>query len=83
MNSRVAHWKGVMRMSGPNEGSGAGGWFEGHNALVEQDGGKVNIYFNDGNPLGPGHGHIVTNADGGVEYWRRIGESQADIDSRR
>ncbi len=65
-----------------NEGSGANGSFDGHNAYIEQNADKVNIYYGPNGPLGPGHGHVVTNPDGGVQYWREPGAQQPTMDDR-
>lgn len=65
-----------------SSGSGANGSFEGHPALIEQTGGKVDIYYGPNGPLGPGHGHVVTNPDGGVQYWRQPGSGAPIMDDR-
>lgn len=63
-------------------GSGANGYFDGQQAYVESGDSKTDIYYGgSGGPLGPGHGHVVTNPDGGVEYWREPGSSQPSMDS--
>lgn len=63
------------RPSGSFEGANA--TVDGKNAVVERDEGKTNIYYGgqSGDPLGPGHGHIVTSPDSQTTYVREPGTS--------
>lgn len=61
------------------ESAGSNGTFDGQPAIVEQNGGKTDIYYGGkGSPLGPGHGHVVVNDGNGVEYWRDPSGNRVD-----
>ncbi|PID32923.1 hypothetical protein CR969_03510 [Candidatus Saccharibacteria bacterium] len=58
-------------LTGNSDKGGTLGDVNGQSALIEDNGGKTDIYLNGGSGhLGPDHGHIVVNDGGGVEYWR-------------
>ena len=63
------------------------GSFFGFNALYETNNGNdshTDVFFNDGNPLGAGHGHAVIddNKDGGVTFFRDIGDNNAQVNDK-
>lgn len=63
-------------MSNPQYGS-----FDGYDASVSsRESGGSDIYYGGlGSADGDGHGHVVTNDAGSVEYWREPGSSSAAI----